>query len=104
MTCKGLKDAKKCDTNGKEDTILSIIHAENIENWEQLSSTSSWVDIDLVDFKEVNSAANIAFSCLTKSVYDLAKLINSKREPIRFAYTEKKIPQVNFIIDALRKI
>ena len=32
ITCKGLKDAKKCDTNGEEDTILGIIHTENIEN------------------------------------------------------------------------
>ena len=31
--CKGLKDAKKCDTNGEEDTIYGIIHTENIENW-----------------------------------------------------------------------
>ena len=108
ITCNGLKDAKKCDTNGEEDTILGIIHTENIENWEQLSTTSSWVNIDLLDYKEVNGAANTAFSFLTESVYDLAKfnivLTNSKRKPIRFAYTEKKIPQVNFIIHVLQKI
>ena len=107
ITCKGLKDAKKCDTNGEEDTILGIIHTENIENWEQLSATSSSVNIDLVDYKEVNGAFNTAFSFFM-SVYDLAKfdivLINSKREPIRFTYTEKKIRQVNFIIDVLKKI
>ena len=108
ITCKGLKDAKKCDTNGEGDTILDIIHTENIEKWEQLSATSSWVNIDLVDCKEVNGAANTAFSFITEPVYDLGKfdivLISSKREPIRFAYTEEKNPQVNFIIDVLNKI
>ena len=109
ITCIGLKDAKKCDTKGEEDTILGIIHTENIESWEQLPTVSSWINIDLVDYKEVNSAANTAFSFFTESVYDLAKfgtvLINSKREPIRFAYMEKKIPQVNSsIIDVLKKI
>ena len=107
ITCKGLKDTKKCDTNGEEDTILGIILTENIENWEQLSATSSSVNIDLVDCKEVNGASNTAFSFFM-SVYDLAKfdivLTNSKREPIRFTYTEKKTPQVNFIIDVLKKI
>ena len=81
-------------TNGEEDAILGIIHTENIENWEQLSKTSSWVNIDLIDYKEVNRTANTAFSFLTNSVYDLAKfdvvLINSKRELIQFTYTEKK--------------
>ena len=73
-----------------------------------MSATSSWVNIDVVDYKEVNSAANTAFSFLNESVYDLAKfdivLINSKREPIQFAYTEKKIPQVNFTIGVLKKM
>ena len=73
-----------------------------------MSTTSSWVNIDLVDCKEVNGATNTAFSFLTDSVYDLAKfdivLINSKREPIRFAYSDKKFPQVNFIIEVLKKI
>ena len=31
ITCKGLTDAKKCDTNGEEDAILGIIHTENIK-------------------------------------------------------------------------
>ena len=67
-----------------------------------MSATSSWVNIDVVDYKEVNSAANTAFSFITESVYDLAKfdivLINSKREPIRL------IPQVNFTIGVLKKM
>ena len=66
ITCQGLKDAKKCDTNGEEDTIIGIIHTEYIENWEQLSTTSSWVNIDLVDHKEINGAANTAFSFVNK--------------------------------------
>ena len=67
-----------------------------------MSATSSWVNIDVVDYKEVNSAGNTAFSFITESVYDLAKfdivLINSKREPIRL------IPQVNFTIGVLKKM
>ena len=109
ITCIDLKDAKKCDTKGEEDTILGIIHTENIESWEQLSTISSWINIDLVDYKEVNGATNTAFSFFTEPIYDLAEfgivLINSKREPTRFAYMEKKIPQVNsLIIDVLKKI
>ena len=108
ITCKGLKDAKKCDTNREEDIILGIIHTENIEKLEQLSTTHCRVNINLVDYKEVNSAANIAFSFLTKSVYNLAKfhivLINSKKETVHFTYTEKNIPQINFILDVLKKI
>lgn len=37
ITCKGLNNAKKCDTNGEEDRLLGIIDTENIENWKQLS-------------------------------------------------------------------
>ena len=108
MTCKGLKDSKKCETNEEEDTILGIIHTKNIEIWEQLSTTSSSVNVGLVDYKEVKGAANTGFSFFTESVFDLAKfdivLINNKRESIRFAYAEKEIPGVNFMIDVLKKI
>ena len=37
----------------------------------KLSTMSSWVNINLVDYKEINGAAKTAFSFLTESVYDL---------------------------------
>ena len=73
-----------------------------------MSTTSSSVNVGLVDYKEVKGAANTGFSFFTESVFDLAKfdivLINNKRESIRFAYAEKEIPGVNFMIDVLKKI
>ena len=91
---------------GEEDTILGIIHTENIPTWEQLSTTSIWIKI--VDYKEVNGAANTDFSFLTESVYNLDKfnivLLNSKREPIRFPYTERETPQVKFLIEVIIKV
>ena len=35
--CKGLKGAKKCDTNREEDTILGITHKENIAKFETVA-------------------------------------------------------------------
>ena len=43
VSCVGLNDCKKADVNGKRTDVLGIIHTENIANWNQLKSTSSWV-------------------------------------------------------------
>ena len=53
VTCTGLNDCKKADVNGKEENILAIIYIENIANWNQLRSASSWVNIDLTDYLEI---------------------------------------------------
>ena len=39
--------------NGYKDNVLTIIHLENISNWEQLGKTLSWVNIDLIDLQDV---------------------------------------------------
>ena len=49
ITCVGLNECKKADVNGKEVNVLGVIQTENINNWEQLKETSSWINIDLVD-------------------------------------------------------
>ena len=50
VSCIGLNDCKKADVNGKRTDVLGIIHTENIANWNQLKSTSSWI---LENFKKV---------------------------------------------------
>ena len=105
VTCTGLNDCKKVDVNGKQENILAIIHIENIPNWNQLKSTSSWVNIDLTDYLEIQSVVNISFNFITSSIYDISKFDitfkNGKGEAITFDEKEKKIPQVNFSIDAI---
>ena len=59
------------DINGKQENILAIIHIVNIPNWNQLKSTSSWVNIDLTDYLEIQSAGNISFNFITSSIDDI---------------------------------
>ena len=104
-TCMQLNDCKRGDVNGKQEDILAIIHIENIPNWNQLKSTSSWVNIDLIDYLEIQSAGNISFNFITSSIYNISKFDitfkNRKGEAIIFVKEEKKIPQENFAIDAI---
>ena len=65
VTCTGLNNCKKGNVNGKQEDILAIIHIENIPNWIQLKSTSSWVKTDLTDYLEIQSAGNISLNFIT---------------------------------------
>ena len=56
FTCTGLNDCKKDDINGTREDILTIIHTENIVNWKHLKNTSSWININLMDYLNVHSA------------------------------------------------
>ena len=103
VTCVGLNKCKKAEVNGVQENILAIMHTENVENWEQLKNTSSWINIDLVDYLEVQEPSNISFSFITESIHDISKfdiyLKNSEREHIKFKENEEKIPQFNFVIE-----
>ena len=105
VTCTGLNDYKKGDVNGKQEDLLPIIHIENIPNWSQLKSISSWVNIDLTDYLEIQSAGNISFNFITSSIYEISTFDitfqTGNGEAIIFDKEEKKIPQVNFTIDAI---
>ena len=94
VTCTGLNDCKKGDINGKQEDLLAIIHIENIPNWNQLKSTSSWVNIDLTDYLETQSAANISFNFITSFIYDISKFDitfqTGNGEAIIFDKEEKK--------------
>ena len=57
-----MNECKKADVNGKEVTVLGVIHTENINNWEQLKETSNWINIDLVDYLNEQEASNLSFS------------------------------------------
>ena len=89
-----MNDCKKADVNGKQENILAIIQIENIPNWNQLKSTSSWVNIDLTDYLEIQSAGNISFNFITSSIYDISKFDitfkNEKGEAILFDKKKKK--------------
>ena len=93
VTCTGLKDCKKGDVNGKQENILAIIHIENIPNWNELKSISSWVNIDLTDYLEIQSAGNISFNFITSPICDISKFDitfkNGKGEAIIFEKKEK---------------
>ena len=105
VTCVGLNKCKKSDVNGVYKNILAIIHTENVAHWEQLKNTSSWIYIDLVNYVEVQEASNISFSFIIESIRNISKfdiyLKNSKREHINIKDNEEKIPQVNFVIEAI---
>ena len=92
VSCIGLNDCKKADVNGKHTDVLGVIHTENIANWNQLKSTSSWVNIDLTDYSK-------------ESIHDIAEFevvfLNGRGEHIKFVEGEQKIPQINFAIDAI---
>ena len=101
----GLNECKKADVNGKEVNVLGVIHTENINNWEQSKETSSWINIDLVDYLNVQETSNLSFIFLNKFIYNISKLNiylkNGKNEDILFEEGEEKVPQFNFTIDAL---
>ena len=105
VSCVGLNDCKKADVNGKRTDVLGIIHTENIANWNQLNSTSSWVNIDLTDYSKIQGAGNISFSFITESIHDIAEFdvvfLNVRGEHIKFSEGEQKIAQINFAIDAI---
>ena len=105
VTCVGLNECKKADVNGGQENILAIIRTENVANWEQLKNTSSWINIDLVDYLEVQEASNISFIFITESIHDISKfdiyLKNSKREHVKFEENEEKILQFNFVIEPI---
>ena len=94
VTCVGLSECKKANVNRVQKNILAIIHTENIANWEQFKSTSSWINIDLVNCLEVQEASNILFSFITESIHDISKFDiyfkKSKTEHIKFKENEKK--------------
>ena len=73
VTCTCLNDCQKTDINGTREDILAIIHTENIVNWTHLKNTSSWINIDLVDYLNVQEPANTSFSFLMESVHDTSK-------------------------------
>ena len=105
VSCVGLNACKKADVNGKRTDVLGLIHKENIANWNQLKSTSSWVNIDLTDYSEIQGVGNISFSFITKSIHDIAEFdvvfLNGRGEHIKFLEGEEKVPQINFAIDAI---
>ena len=92
-----MNDCKKADVNGKQENILAIIQIENIPNWNQLKSTSSWVNIDLTDYLEIQSAGSISFNFITSSIYDISKFDitfkNEKGEAIIFDKKKNKKKQ-----------
>ena len=105
VTCTGLNNCKKADINGTREDILATIHTENIVNWAHLKNTSSWINIDLADYLNIQEPANTSFIFLTESIHNISKfdmsLKNKNRELIRFGESEQKIPQFNFAIDAI---
>ena len=73
ITCVGLNKSKKAGVNGKEVNVVVVIHTKNINDWEQLKETSSWINIDLVDYLNVQEASNLSLSFLNESIYDISK-------------------------------
>ena len=97
-----LNECKKANVKGVQENIFAIIYTENIANRELLKNISSWINIDFVDYLEVQEASNIFFSFKTESVHGISKfdiyLKNIKREHIKFKKNKEKIPQFNFAI------
>ena len=66
---------------------------------------STWINIDLVDYLNIQEPANTSLSFLTESIHDISKfdisLKNKYRELIRFSKGKQKIPKFNFAIDAI---
>ena len=106
MTCTGHSHCKKSETNGHQDNVLRIIHLENTNNSEQLVQTSSWVNIDLVDYQDTKETSDTSFSFSTKSPQDVAKfeveLRGNKRELLIFGEKEEKFPHGNFITEVIK--
>ena len=105
VSCVELNECKKADVNRKRTDVLSIIHTENIANWNQLKSTSSWINIDLTDCSEIQGTGNISFSFITESIHDIAEFnvvfLNGRGQHIKFLEGKQKIPQISFAIDAI---
>ena len=105
VSCVGLNDCKKTNNNGKRTDVLGIIYTENTANWNQLKSTSSWVNIDVTDYSKMQGAGNISFSFIIESIHDIAEFdvafLNGRGEHIKFLEGEQKMQQINFVIDAI---
>ena len=90
VTCVGLNECKKANVNGVQENILMIIHSENVANWEQLKNISSWVNIDLVDYLEVQEASNISLSFITELIHNISKLRIARENTLNLKKTKKK--------------
>ena len=77
VTCTYLSNCKKAEINRTREDILAVIHAENIENRTHLENTSSWINIELVDYLNVQEPANTSFSILKESIHDTVKPVYS---------------------------
>ena len=106
VTCTGLSDCKKSDTNGHQHNVLVIIHLGSINNWEQLVQTSSWVNIDLVDYQDAKESSNIPFSFFTQSLQDVAKfefeLRNNKKGTFDVRRGREKSPPGETLIEVIK--
>ena len=82
--------------------MLRILDLKKISNWSEIKAQSIWINVTLVEQKEINNSRHLHFPFPTKALNDLLSfsicLIDDDNNEIAFT-GEKKISILNFKID-----
>ena len=102
----GLKSAKYVLLNDEYTQIIGIVNLNQIENWDTLKQSSTWVDITFPEQIENKNTRHLSFSFISSNKEDVLgfsrKLVGTNNNIIKFADGEKKYPIVEFIIKFLK--
>ena len=102
ITSRELNDVKKELINSEIYRVLRILDLKKISNWSEIKAQSIWINVTLVEQKEINNSRHLHFPFPTKALNDLLSfsicLIDDDNNEIAFT-GEKKISILNFKID-----
>ena len=102
ITTNGLDDAKYILINGKLFQGIGTIYISEIENWDKIKNKSHWTNVILTDTAIPIAAKHFVFAFETRDLHNLLNfeysLLNDKRELLKFADGEDRIPALNFSI------
>ena len=102
ITSRELNDVKKELINSEIYRVLRLLDLKKISNWSEIKAQSIWINVTLVEQKEINNSRHLHFPFPTKTLNDLLSfsicLIDDDNNEIAFT-GEKKISILNFKID-----
>ena len=91
--------------NGKLFQGIGAIYNSEIENWDKIQNKSHWLNVKLTDSLIPITAKHFAFAFETQDFNNLPNfeysLLNGKRELLKFADDDTKVPALNLSIQVV---
>ena len=102
ITTNELNDAKEILINGKLVQGIGVIFTSEIEDWKNITKTSDWVNVVLIDSQYPIVAKHFVFAFETTNLHNILyfeySLVDGKGKLIEFKTEEDKIPALSFTI------